>query len=133
MGNLFRCQILTSDKCELCQIYSEDPLHAFWTCKEVEDVWRSFNCLHQPSSLRPLDFSDLLNRFLQVHDDYQKEIFTISAWFLWNRRNAIHFGRTTHPTAIILSLAGSLLQDFLAAQDVDPVAPRPPISHQCAH
>ena len=54
-------------------------------------------------------------------------MFTISAWFLWNRRSAIHFGRSVHPTANIISLAGNLLQDFLAAQELDPVVPRPPI------
>ncbi|KAL0009993.1 hypothetical protein SO802_005101 [Lithocarpus litseifolius] len=31
-----------------------------------------------------------------VQEDYRKEVFAISAWFLWNRRNAIHLGRPVH-------------------------------------
>ena len=88
MSNLFHWQITSSNKCELCQLCLEDPLHAFWSCKEVESAWSSFNYFHQSSSPQPLNFSDLLSQFLQVQEDYRKEVFTISAWFLWNRRSA---------------------------------------------
>ncbi|KAK9986950.1 hypothetical protein SO802_031901 [Lithocarpus litseifolius] len=50
----------------------------------------------------------------RVKDDYRKEVFSIAAWLLWNRRNAIHFRRPVRPMAQILSTAGNLLQDFLA-------------------
>ena len=76
---------------------------------------------------QPLNFCDLLSRFLQIQEDYRKEVFAISAWFLWNRRNAIHFGRPVHPSAHIISLAGNLLQDFLATQELDPVVACSPI------
>ncbi|XP_030934503.1 uncharacterized protein LOC115959959 [Quercus lobata] len=65
-----------------------------------------------------------------VQDDYQKEVFSISAWLLWNRRNASHFGRPVHPIANIVSMAGNMLQEFLIAEDKEPVKPLPPISHQ---
>ena len=124
MSNIFWRQITSSNKCELCQLYPKDPLHAIWSCREVETTWSLFQCFHHTSSPQPLSFSDLLSRFLQVQEDYRNEVFTIAAWLLWNWRNAIHFGRSVHPTAHILSLAGNLLQDFLAAQQMDPILPR---------
>ena len=60
----------------------------------------------------------------------EKKVNAILAWFLWNRRNAIHFGHSVHPNANIIELAGNLLQDFLAAQELDPMMPSPPILHQ---
>ena len=71
-----------------------------------------------------MNFCDLVNNFLQVKEDYRKEIFAIMAWSLWNRRNAIRFGRTTQPLSHILSSAGNLLQEFLAAQEEIPTEPR---------
>ena len=90
----------------------------------MEPTWSLFQCFHHTSSPQPLSFSNLLSRFLHVQEDYRNEVFTIAAWLLWNRRNAIHFGRPVHPAAHILSLAGNLLQDFLAAQQMDPILPR---------
>ena len=123
MSNLFRRQITSSNKCELCQLYPKDSLHAIWSCREVKPTWSSFQCFHHTSYPQPLSFSDILSRILQVQEDYREEVFTIAAWLLWNQRNAIHFGRLVHPAAHILSLAGNLLQDFLATQQMDPVLP----------
>ena len=53
-------------------------------------------------------------------------MFAIAASLLWNRRNAIHFGKPVRATDQILSLAGNLLQDFLAAQQIELVIPSPP-------
>ena len=38
MSNLFQRKITPSDQCELCKLYPEDPLHAIWSCREVETV-----------------------------------------------------------------------------------------------
>ena len=51
------------------------------------------NWAKQAMNPPPLTFCDLFDRFLQVTDDFKKEIFAVAAWCLWNRRNALHFGR----------------------------------------
>lgn len=131
MSNLFRRQVSSSDRCELCQLYLEDPLHALWSCKEVEIAWNSLNCLQQPShpQPQPQNFCDLLALFFAGADGFRKEVFAISAWMLWNRRNASYFGRPMHPIASIASMAGNLLQEFLIAREHDQVKSQPPISH----
>ena len=126
MSNLFRRKITPSDQCELCNLSPEDPLHAVWLCRDVVPAWSSFHCFNQANLPHPQSFSDLLSLFLQVSEDYRKEVFAIAASLLWNRRNAIHFGKPVRATDQILSLAGNLLQDFLAVQQMEPVLPAPP-------
>ncbi|XP_075649942.1 uncharacterized protein LOC142620462 [Castanea sativa] len=60
-----------------------------------------------------------MDRSYAVKDDYRKEVFSIAAYLLWNRRNALRLGRPVQPTNQILSTAGNLLQDFLAVQQID--------------
>ncbi|XP_023879470.1 uncharacterized mitochondrial protein AtMg00310-like [Quercus suber] len=51
----------------------------------------------------------------KVRDELRMEMFATIAWCLWNRQNALHFGRPAHPIANISSVAGALLQDFIAS------------------
>ena len=67
---------------------------------------------------------------MQFGEDYRKEIFIITAWLLWNRRNASKLGLPVQPLNRICSMAGSLLQDFLDAQDPTPVIQEPSPAQQ---
>lgn len=87
--NLFCRHITPVVLCNNCNVELEDCLQAVWGCKEVEIVWSSLSCINQIITSPTTDFSDLLSRFLQFHDDYRKEIFVLVAWLLWNCRNAI--------------------------------------------
>ena len=75
-------------------------------------------------------FCDLLNKFLQVRDDLKTELFATIAWCLWNRRNALHFGRPANPMANISSVASTLVQEFIASQVPDIPIHHPPAQHQ---
>lgn len=128
MANLHRRHIVTTATCEGCKEQPEDPLHALWLCKEISCVWRSMDWFYQNVSSQPVSFSDLFSRFMQSRDDFRLGIFSIIAWLLWNRRNASKFGKPVHPLHNLCSLAGNILQEYLAAQngDEDP-APTGPI------
>jgi len=117
--------------CELCNEGQEDVLHALWKCQVVESVWSYHSWAQQAMNPPPLTFCDLFDHFLQVTDDFRKEIFTVAAWCLWNRRNALHFGRQVQPITNINLLASNLLQEFLVAQeDEAPTVHSPVIQHQ---
>ena len=81
---------------------------------------------HQDVAKQPMSFSDLFSRFMHSQDDFRLELFLITAWLLWNRRNAKPFGRPVHPLTKIYSMAGILLQEFLAFQ-AEPLTPPDPI------
>ena len=60
---------------------------------------------------------------MQANNDYRKEIFITIAWLLWNRCNASRVGRPTQPLYKITQMAGSLVQEFLEAQDPTTATP----------
>lgn len=125
--NLMQCHITDSNLCEQCKEASEDSLHALCFCSQVAPVWQASQWFQTMISPPPLDFCDLLNRFLQVHDDLKTEIFAVTSWCIWNRPIALHFGRSAHPISRISSEASSMHQEFIAVQNEEP--PRPPRDH----
>ena len=60
---------------------------------------------------------------MQTNNDYRKEIFITIAWLLWNRRNASRVERPTQPLYKITQMVGSLVQEFLEAQDPTTTTP----------
>ena len=56
---------------------------------------------------------------LPAIEEYRSEIFSLIAWLVWNRHNALRPGKSVQPAQLLPSLAGSILQDFLNAQVSD--------------
>lgn len=54
----------------------------------------------------------------------------MTAWCLWNQKNSLHFGWSTHPISSISSVAGSLLQDLITVQYVEPALPQSAVLHR---
>ena len=108
--------IVESDVCELCKVDSEDALHALCFCSHIAPVWLPHQWFQSMISPPPLNFCDLLNKFMQVGDELRPEMFATIKWSLWNRRNAIHFGREALPMAKVSSTACALLHDFINSQ-----------------
>ena len=64
------------------------------------------------------------------HPYYCKEIFAISTWLIWNRRNASHFGHPSHPLESVNIRAGALLPEFITFQEDDLSLPESAVRHQ---
>ena len=90
-------------------------------------VWTNLCWAKKMVTFPPWIFFDLIFRFLQVSKKYKGEIFSLIAWLLWNRRNAICLCKSIQPAQLMPSLAGRMLQDFLNAQvsDLSPVEASP--------
>ena len=54
----------------------------------------------------------------------------MTASIIWNRRNSLKFGRPTIPVTNIIPKAGSLLQEFVIAQEVPDEPPSLAVSTQ---
>lgn len=126
MDNLFRRHIVQSGCCNICKAHPEDILHVVWGCIEVASMWSTLSWAHQSASPPPGDFTNLFSRLLQAHEDYRVEIFAITAWLLWNHRNAIRLEHSTRPLNQVFAVAAGMLQDFLNCQDKDPVIAQVP-------
>ena len=130
MSNLALRLISTTDLCEQCKATPEDTIHALWACKELEGVWGSLFGACSISLARPQSFNDLLDCFLQVQEDYRKELFIMVAWAVWNRRNSLKFGHPTVTVDCISSKASAMLQEFLAVQASPVLTPITATLHQ---
>ena len=130
MDNLHRRHITPSACCNACQTQTEDILHVVWGSPEVANLWSTLSWVQHSIPHSPGDFSNLFLSFLQVRDDYRVEIFAISAWLLWSRRNSIHFHRSTRPLNRVFLEAVRILQDFLEAQDNAPAIVRNPVQQK---
>ena len=63
--NLHHRHITKSDTCDLCGEFPEDSVHAIWSCKEVAGVWSSLDWFRQYAPAQPMNYRELLARFMQ--------------------------------------------------------------------
>ena len=75
--NLKQRHIADSDVCKLCNDAPEDALHALCFCSYVALVWLTHHWFQSMISPPPLSFRDLLNKFIQVDDEFRPELFAI--------------------------------------------------------
>ena len=107
--NLHQRNIVPSPSCAQCHNFPEDSLHIVWYCEAITGAWSTLEWLHQTAAPHPTSFSELLACFLFYREEFRAELFVIIVWLLWNRRNAIHFGRPPLLVDSICSKAGSYL------------------------
>ena len=86
-------------------------------CGRAEEVWHTLSWTLPAAQARSLTFNALLDCFLQVNDDFRKEIFIMTARTIWNRRNALKFGHPAIPVTNIIPRAGAVIQEFVSAQE----------------
>lgn len=109
--------IISTDLCKQCTTELEDTFHALWACSKLEEVWCTLSRTFPAAQAHPPTFNTLLDCFLKVKDDFRKVIFIMIAWSIWNRRNALKFGRPAIAVASIIPSASALLQEFVSAQE----------------
>ena len=114
--NLKQRHIVESDVCELCKTDPEDAFYALHFCSHVAPMWLPHQWFQSMISPPPLNFCDLLNKFIQVGDKLRLEMFATISWSVWNRHNTLHFGREALPIAKISFVACALLHDFINSQ-----------------
>ena len=115
MSNLHWHHIVPSASCAQCSNLLEDSLHAMWYCEVITEVWSMMEWFHQTAPSHPTSFSELLYSFLFNKEEFRAELFVIIVLLLWNRCNAIQFGRPPLPVDSICSKESSYLQEFLQA------------------
>ena len=108
----------------------EDALHALCFYSQVAPVWLTHHWFQSMISPPPLSFRDLLNKFMQVDDEFRPKMFLIISWSLWNKRNALYFGREALPIAKVSSTACTLVHNFINSQIPDAPPVRPVVQHQ---
>ena len=104
--NLLKCQMVTSDVCELCNLHIEDSAHALYRCPKLENFWQSTPLWSQGTIKQCSSFLDIM--FVICVDNKDSELFSSMAWTLWNRRNNIKLGKPSISLEQVLDKARDL-------------------------
>ncbi|KAL0006674.1 hypothetical protein SO802_008176 [Lithocarpus litseifolius] len=78
---LVKRTIISDPSCDRCSSATESPLHALWSCSEIDVVWADRN--HSGFS----DFKQLVSWI--VEEGKHIELFAFTVWAIWNQRNQV--------------------------------------------
>ena len=93
--NLWRRKITACPKCEACNSYPKNTIHALWDCEEIKVVWeRDFNWIDKGKVAKG-SFVDLWE-LLGTRPD-TRELFAVTTWHLWTRQNKKRLNQTISP------------------------------------
>ena len=96
--NLVRRQILTEDKCGLCQRCPESVIHAIWECSVAQDVWAGSTARIHKCGGEKDDFLQLFKFMMTKLSVEDLEAFLVQCWLIWHCRNSLlHGGTMQHP------------------------------------
>lgn len=85
-------QVLQDVTCSLCSEAPETILHALWECEANRPVWNQyFNRVNQYTTTLG-SFSNLVS--LIRGNPMSIELFAVTAWLIWSRRNKIRLDET---------------------------------------
>ena len=110
LANLYQWKVVTSPLCNGCGTSREIVLHALWECDPVQACWGHALMKVRHARLQLGSFIDLVSIARQLEED--TELFTLTAWFVWCRRNKCHFKEQFLPPEKILDVAKSVLNEF---------------------
>ena len=88
---LLHRKVLTEDFCDFCG-ESETSGHALWGCVIAKETWAETKFRIDKLIHPPKEFLDVVWLLLESPGDMNWEAFAITAWDLWNNRNAVQHG-----------------------------------------
>ena len=105
-----RRTIIADPICDRCRTAIEDPLHALWSCSEVDIVWADQSLWDFRWST---DFENIkmLVSWL-IEEGKQLELFAYTAWSVWNQRNQVRVRAPATAPHQIPSVSRTLLHEF---------------------
>ena len=89
---LFRSKITPDLLCVRCQASAKTPLHALWSCTELDSVWSDTIPWRNRGSMQFVDFKEILLQQIKKKKN-QLKLFTVTTWTIWNQRNWVRLNQ----------------------------------------
>nr|POE59890.1 hypothetical protein CFP56_39459 [Quercus suber] len=102
--------IVPSSVYSLCHVGEESVLHALWSCEDNCSMWGSCFASLPSEFSRVSSFRDLLE--LVFCSLLNSEVFAMTCWAIWNRRNKLQVGEVVWPLNKVAGIAHHHLQEF---------------------
>ncbi|XP_023906710.1 uncharacterized protein LOC112018416 [Quercus suber] len=113
-ANLVRRTIINDPLCERCRAAHETPLHAPWTCKELDIVWDTHGSGPIRSQSNFQDFKHQLSTIMQQQSDV--EIVVLIMWSVSTQRNQIRLNKPASTLHQIVQQSKDWFNEFQACQ-----------------
>ncbi|XP_075640643.1 uncharacterized protein LOC142612431 [Castanea sativa] len=111
-ANLARRKVRIDDRCSICCQQSETTCHILWECPLARNVWALVRGKLQKSNSATVNFLMLARQMMERLDKKELEVWSITAWSIWNARNRAQLKQVqTHPTDIYRQ-AFELLEEY---------------------
>ena len=102
-ANLVKKQVLNDDLCQECKLYSEDTMHALWSCPKLNDACKVHFGQLKADTVHCAYFLEVINSASLVKSSF--ELFEIMVSAIWMWRNKVLLGETALPLGQIPSSA----------------------------
>ncbi|KAK9991532.1 hypothetical protein SO802_026517 [Lithocarpus litseifolius] len=112
--SLVRRTIIKDPLCDHCRSASENPLHALWSCHELDIVCSNLELWSFKSAVQFLDFKELLSSIIMQEKNL--EVFAITMWSIWTQRNQARLHQAACALHQVAQLSRERLAEFLASQ-----------------
>ena len=116
--NLVHRTIIDNPLCNRCKGELETPLHALWSCSELDVVWEDESLWACRGTTTFMDFKELLSWMISAQQN--TEMFSVTVWTIRTQQNQV---RTNHPYCSpnqLANMAKELLSEFQAVQQPSP-------------
>jgi hypothetical protein len=95
--NLAKKGVLQDTLCPICAMEEETVMHIIWSCPASVDVWGvGPRCLQKIGGVG-ICFPDLFEDIRRRCDISELELFAVTAWRIWLRRNSVIHGEQFYP------------------------------------
>ena len=89
--NLVKQQVITNDRCDLCQSQQEDVHHALYLCPKLTELWQVVPLWNHSRLKQSDNFMDLLGCIFA--ENWDPTLFSMVIWAIWKRRNNLCLGK----------------------------------------
>ena len=115
---LVRRTIIANSICDRCRAEAKDPLHALWSCTELDIVWADQSLWNFQNSVGFTDFKDLVSWI--ILEGKQLDLFELTAWSVWNQRNQVRLQvLATALHQVVAALNTSLNNFHMKRQEIE--------------
>ena len=111
-GNLVCRMVLEDPVYDWCNGALENPLHALWSCSELDMVWTDLVLWSFRHTHMFVDFKELLSWVIQ--QDKNLKLFAMTAWSIWTQQNRVRLAQPNVNLHLLEQVSKDWQEEFIA-------------------
>lgn len=109
---LMQRKIVEDPMYERCKQAAEEPIHALWSCPELDEVWSNQGVWGFRSEVGFTSVKELL--VWMIEEGKSLELFAFMTWSVWNQRNKARLNLQASPLHQVAAQSRAKLEQYRA-------------------